>query len=225
MKTKLLGFLLIVFLTISGLFIYSRAFTLVTPYNKIHTTPIIIEHNNSVGQSFVSKNKNIYRVAVLVATYNQSISETFNFKLKEVNSLDWIYEIDNTTVDLFDNSYLYFDFPIIEESKGKEFYFEITLLDDKDDEKIAYWISKDNSYNEGALYINNKIISDGDLTFQLQSNQKIVKQVYDDLTVHISQQKGFFIFYFFTILFVVVLLIKELRKLYILRIGYKNEDQ
>lgn len=187
------------------------AYTRIEEYNKAHAVPLIVNVGSVASQTFVSNSDNIQRLLIRVATYNKSISETFNFKIYEVNNPENIIIFENVRQDIVDNGYLYFDIPnSFEIREGEQFKFEIELLDDGDEEKIAYWVSDQDNYKDGIFSIDNNPMSDHDLTFHTQGESSIIKSVIEDIKINFINQITFFCFFYIGIAVLLILIVRSI---------------
>lgn len=74
---------------------------------------------------FVAKSNNLGTLAIRFGTYKRAGSDVIIFKIKEKNEKDWYYQT-NYKVDQFqDNELFTFGFPVIANSEGKIYDFQI----------------------------------------------------------------------------------------------------
>lgn len=81
-----------------------------------------------VTGEFISNENNMGIVAVRFLTYRQINNDHFIFRIKEKNNKNWYYENEYKIKEFSGYSHFPFGFPIVHNSKGKEYYFELESL-------------------------------------------------------------------------------------------------
>lgn len=108
---------------------YSKApGDMITPMEK----PLMKE--KIITGEFVAQSNNLGTLAIRFGTYKRAGSDVIMFKIKEKGEKDWYYQA-NYKVDQFqDNELFTFGFPVIANSKGKVYDFQIeSTLGEKND--------------------------------------------------------------------------------------------
>lgn len=82
--------------------------------------------NSKVTNTFQANHNQMGMVLIRFNTGNVSRNGEIDFKLKEARSEKWIYEQTYKTDQIQNETYFPFGFPIIENSKGKSYEFEIS---------------------------------------------------------------------------------------------------
>jgi len=78
-----------------------------------------------ISQEFVSKYDNLGIIALRFQTFERINDDTLIFRLKEINDPTWYYVANYKTDQFQDHQLFPFGFPIIKDSKGKTFLFEV----------------------------------------------------------------------------------------------------
>jgi len=77
---------------------------------------------------FEAKNNNLGTIGVKFETYNRINDDVLEFRLKEEGSNQWIYRNEYKTDQFQNNQFFSFGFPVIKNSAGKNYLFEIESL-------------------------------------------------------------------------------------------------
>ena len=132
-----------------------------------HTAPVgEIFGENTVGQTFVSREANLNGIEVMLATYDRKNTKLVIFHLRESpqSSVD-IFREEIAASDVTDNAWHSFRFPPLEDSKGKSYYFYLESPESRLGNAITAWMSSTNAYDGGALMRNHQP-DEGDLAFR-----------------------------------------------------------
>jgi hypothetical protein len=121
----------------------------------------------TVGQTFYSPYPNLNSIDVLLATYTRTNTKNVTFHLTQ--SSDSPNDIASVTInahEIQDNSYYKFEFPKINDSLNKSYYFFIDSPDSTPGDAITIWSNKEDVYPQGSEYINSTPV-EGDLSFKV----------------------------------------------------------
>lgn len=86
---------------------------------------------------FVARDNNLGIVAVRFNTFMRINEDVVRFRIKEKGSSKWYYENDYTTPQFQPNQYFTFGFPIISDSQGKTYDFEVESLQGEPEDAVA----------------------------------------------------------------------------------------
>lgn len=78
--------------------------------------------------SFYATQDNMGIVSILFNSHNHIVYDTVRFRIKEKNSKQWYYESDYNTAAFFGLPLYPLGFPKINNSQGKEYYFELESI-------------------------------------------------------------------------------------------------
>jgi hypothetical protein len=133
-----------------------------------------ITTGTTIEQSFISKEDNLRAISILFATYKRTFNdESIVFSLLDEND-QIIRQTEFLNQQLQDNSFFKIIFEPIKSSKGQ--FFKIRLTSDAFNGSAAtQWVSKNDSYLEGKLNLNNNIL-EGDMIFNTHFNKDIPYQ-------------------------------------------------
>jgi len=114
-----------------------------------------ITEGQEVGQTFICRHDHLTRIQVMLATYARENQQEVIFHLKQSPTAEEdIYTERFNASSVLDNVYRSFDFPPIPDSKGKTYYFFFESPDSKKGDAITLWANANDSYKDGALYLN-----------------------------------------------------------------------
>jgi len=160
------------------------------------------------NQSFVSETDEFGIVAVKFSNFSDTSSDVLIFRIKESSQDGWYYE-SHYKVDQFQNDqYFPFGFPVISNALGKEYIFELESLSGTVNDSIGVHLSQDDCYKEGALHIN-KTPTNKDIIFKTIQGVPFIKQLKNDIFLHISNDLGFFLFWSATMAAIILLIRKH----------------
>jgi 4-amino-4-deoxy-L-arabinose transferase-like glycosyltransferase len=119
---------------------------------------------NSFGQTFRAKHNNLYRIDILVGTYNRKNHQDVFFHLKK--GFPPSLEVVKLSINAgkITEGYYSFTFPPISDSKDSLFYFYLESPNSSPGDAITIYSSVEDCYPEGTKIVNGKPAS-GDLTF------------------------------------------------------------
>lgn len=113
-------------------FIYLDKNLGITLLTYSHSTNEILSKNypellagQKIKGEFVARDNNLGIIAVRFNTYFRINEDTVIFRIKEKNRKNWYYEYHYTTPQFQPNQFFTFGFPVISNSDGKTFNFEI----------------------------------------------------------------------------------------------------
>jgi len=122
-------FLLAVWFGSSLLFISKYSFSVVaipherSDFRKFQTTELLAKQK--IGATFQAKENNLGIVSVRFYNFQRISKDKVIFRIKEKNQKSWFYE-NTYKVDQFQPDQLFtFGFPVIPDSQGKIYYFEV----------------------------------------------------------------------------------------------------
>ncbi len=142
--------ILIIFLFILGVLLsvltYSEKFSILFyPHNKnaifIFQNTELLKGQKITGE-FIAKENNLGIVAVRFNTYNRINKDSVIFRIKQKNENSWYYQ-NKYKVDQFQpDDFFTFGLPVINDSKGKTYQFEIESISGKIGDAIAVSIAE-----------------------------------------------------------------------------------
>lgn len=166
-----------------------------------------VTNNNIIGQSFISTEDDLRTIEILLATYARTNTEDVIFHLMESSdSKEDIVTLVVNAREIRDNSYYSFNFEPIRKSKGKSYYFYLESPNSTSGNAITAWYCSDDVYDSGSLYRNHEEIT-GDVQFIARCKISIF-DILNNFYNRLLQDVPFFIFYFVSIVVLIVLLIK-----------------
>jgi hypothetical protein len=133
--------------------IFSWAFfTLIYAYSSSNITVITSKLNSDVlisktfnqflkgekitGKFVVSQNY-LGQLSLRFYNYDRKINDEVVFRIKNVDSNDWLYEHTYETNQFLPNELFPFGFPTVPDSKGKTYYFEIESVKGSPDDSVT----------------------------------------------------------------------------------------
>ncbi len=93
--------------------------------------------NDFITGEFKSKYPNLGTISIRFKTSNRINEDTLLFRIKESVSNEWYYQAKYKVDQFRDDKLFPFGFPLIQNSKGKTYYFEIVSLDGTKDNAIG----------------------------------------------------------------------------------------
>src|SRR3989344_2578632 len=125
------------------IFSFPYFFSKITPFSSLGLFSVVEEYpdhvftyintiefikGDKVQGNIVSNENNLGMVLIRFYNYGRINEDTVAFRIKDNDKKNWYYE-NTYTVDQFQpNEYFTFGFPVIENSKNKNYYFEIESL-------------------------------------------------------------------------------------------------
>ena len=129
------------------------------PWGKIHGS-------KRAGQSFLSQQKNLYRIDLLMATYQPENSGQLLLHLRDdPNSSEDLATASVDVSDAMDENWLAFTFPPILNSQDRQFYFYLEAPETLPGNAVSVWMSTSDVYADGTAYADHRPIQ-GDLAFR-----------------------------------------------------------
>jgi hypothetical protein len=129
------------------------------PWGKIHGA-------KRVGQSFLSRQKNLCRIDLLMATYQQENSGELILHLRDdpTSTVDLVAaSVD--MADVMEDTWQTFTFPPILESQNRQFYFYLEAPSALPGNAVSVWTTTSDGYAGGSAYSDHQPIR-GDLAFR-----------------------------------------------------------
>jgi arabinofuranosyltransferase len=120
---------------------------------------------NVVGQTFRSTRDDLSAVEVMFANVGPGNASTIVFHLKRSPAGEDLVRMEVAAADLEPNAYYAFRFPAIAQSKGKEFYFYLEVVEPTPGNGVAVFAQSGDPYSGGSLFQNHEARA-GDLTFK-----------------------------------------------------------
>lgn len=153
-----------------GLFLVLAAF-----YNKLTPLTVSQKFNNqpageiqgsfSVGQTFYSPYPGLNRIDVLLATYQKQISGQVTFNLTEgPRAVSKLVSSSFNAASVEDNRFRSMEFPALDESAGKTYFFYLEAPASRPGNAITAWTDSHNPYPEGMAYLGGNPV-ENDLAF------------------------------------------------------------
>lgn len=122
-------FLLFLWLTLSLFFTSKYSFSVIySAYDRGSFTSVKTDEllaKQKISATFKAKENNLGIISVRFKTYSRINDDKVIFRLKEKGSKNWFYEYPYKVDQFQDGDYFTFGFPIISESSGKTYNFEI----------------------------------------------------------------------------------------------------
>lgn len=106
----------------------------------------------AMGQSFICPRNGLYRIDILLATYNRRNDRDVIFHLRHAPEGDDLVTIGFNASEVEDNAFFPFTFPAIPDSRGQEFYLFLESPDSEPGNAITLWGVTENVYPEGRSY-------------------------------------------------------------------------
>jgi hypothetical protein len=129
------------------------------PWGKIHG-------QKRAGQTFLSRQKNLYRIDLLMATYRQENSGQLILHLRDdPGSSEDLATASVDVSNVMDENWQAFTFPPILNSQDRRFYFYLEAPEALPDDAVSVWMSASDVYADGTAYADHRPIQ-GDLAFR-----------------------------------------------------------
>ena len=140
---------------------------IVVYHSYINTIPAgEIYGEKKIGQTFKAQYDALCAVDVLMATYKRDITGEIIFHLKrEVGASDDLFQKKVDAQKIKDNRYFRYEFPEIEDSKGKRYFFYFEAAEAKPGNALTIWANDADRYFEGEKIIDREA-AQGDLIFK-----------------------------------------------------------
>ena len=119
-----------------------------------------------VGQSFLSREKNLYRIDLLMATHNRESSGQLILHLRDdpTSTVD-LAKASVDMGDIMEGNWHAFTFPPILHSQNRQFYFHLEAPEAFTNNAVSVWMSTSDVYADGTAYSDHQPIQ-GDLAFR-----------------------------------------------------------
>ncbi|MBS3819993.1 hypothetical protein KGY73_10905 [bacterium] len=148
-------------------------------YNQFQNTTSVgeIQGERKVGQTFVASYDNLKAVELLMANYGRELTGEIIFHLKKsIPASDDVVVKKVDAARVKDNRYFRYQFPEIQDSGGKKYYFYLEAPEAKPGNAATIWCNEEDKYFEGEKFVNGKA-AEGDLTFKTVYDVGIPKKV------------------------------------------------
>jgi MoaA/NifB/PqqE/SkfB family radical SAM enzyme len=124
--------------------------------NVWHISPAgELEPGSELGQSFVCRGPGLHRLELLLANYQRPIDSTVLVRLREEGPAGrLIFQRPFNTLQVVDNAWQSFDFPVIPDSAGRRYYLSLTALRSDSGRHITAWHHPRLKLDGGTLYRN-----------------------------------------------------------------------
>ena len=165
----------VVVLFLFALYIYENRSTFIIPREFEHTIVEQKKNDETIGeitgnmeiiQTFIADKDQFSRINIPFGTYNRQLQGTFEFKIREIPTNEYIFKSEINLNELQDGLDYHVDFPVIRHAKGKKFEFQITGGGLLAGNSATIWKSKSDHYKQGKLTINGRNMQ-GDLRFKV----------------------------------------------------------
>ena len=123
---------------------------------------LLTEH--AIGQTFRAPFSNLYRIDVLMATYERQNQGPILFHLAEEPQGESLVTIKFDAAELEDNAFYQFRFEPIADSAGRDFFFYFEAPNATPGNAVTIWQTDYAAYARGQAYVNGQPVS-GDLRF------------------------------------------------------------
>ena len=120
----------------------------------------------TMGQSFICPRNGLYRIDILLATYNRRNDRDAIFHLRHEPEVDDLVTIRFNASEVEDNAFFSFTFAPIPDSGGQEFYFFLESPDSEPGNAITVRGVTENVYPEGSSYRNHRRAG-GEVAFRI----------------------------------------------------------
>lgn len=110
----------------------------------------------AMGQSFICPRNGLYRIDILLTTYNRRNDRDIIFHLRHAREGDDLATIRFNASEVEDNAFFSFTFPPIPDSGGQNFYFFLESPASEPGNAITVWGVTENVYPEGKSYRNHR---------------------------------------------------------------------
>ena len=137
-----------------------------------------------IVDSFVAAANNLGTIVLAFDTHNKSIEDKIVFKLKEAKDKSWYYQATYNANQIQNNVPFPFGFPVINNSKGKNYVFEIESSRGSFDNSLA--INKNNNYYSKYKYSKKVILGNIKIFSEfmpLKIKSKIVTIAYSEVAL------------------------------------------
>jgi len=125
-----------------------------------------IHGEKRVGQSFLSRQRNLYRIDLLMATRQQENSGQLILHLRDgPNSSEDLATASVDVSNVMDENWQAFIFAPILNSQDRQFYFYLEAPEALADNAVSVWMSTSDVYADGTAYSDHQPIQ-GDLAFR-----------------------------------------------------------
>lgn len=141
----------------------------------------------TMGQSLICPRNGLYRIDILLATYNRRNDRDLVFHLRHAPGEDDLVTIRFNASEVEDNSFFPLTFPPIPDSGGQNFYFFLESPDSEPGNAITVWGVTENVYPEGRSYRNHRRAG-GEVAFRIYAKgYSLLDWVSDFLTQNALQ--------------------------------------
>lgn len=133
-----------------------------------------LQNGEVISQIFTSPVDDFGIVTVKLARNKGVEDDKVIFRIKEVNSEEWYYQVEVSTKDFRQEWFYPFGFPTIEDSINKDYIFELEFLSEDKDSRLFYFQSGE------------------DIVFTVANNRPIHQAVFKDFINNIQSDIVFF---------------------------------
>lgn len=177
------------------------------------THTIELTNGTTYSQTFRSVDNGLHKVNVQFSVEENlqqtEVNKRLIFRIKERNEDEWSRERITDIRAMKESGNISFVFPEIDNSKKKEYIFQLTTDNIEEESKqasVTASLIKNGSYENGSFSINNENMEELDLVFNIHHKESLfdfIPSIQKDLNGNISTQRTFFIFYGIFCLFLV----------------------
>jgi hypothetical protein len=132
---------------------------------------------HKIGQTFVAKRDNLYRIDLMLGTHDRKNNKTVVFQLwQHIPERTLISQQEFNASDVNNNLYNPITFSPIKNSKDKTYYFLLHSAESTPDNSICAWMNQKNIYGSGHLMLNDQP-HQGDLVFRVYSQRPVYSEI------------------------------------------------
>ena len=186
-KIFISGILILSWIILTSVYIYSGSnITVITSKlsNSILTKTTFSQFlkGEKITGEFTASQNYFGQLSIRFYNYNRTITDEVIFRIKDINSSSWYYVHTYETNQFLPNSLFPFGFPIISDSKGKTYYFEIESVKGKADNAVTL-SRQEPLVTVSFQYPKSLIIKDKNISLAFASNKIKYTEINRDFIV------------------------------------------
>jgi len=167
------------------LFVLMQAFLI---FLKRHPTLVLDVHPNNtpsprvfgdheVGQTFIARSNDLFRIDLMIGTYMQTIKGDVVFRLSEISpERRIICEGAIKGPGIKDNLYQPVEFKPIRRSNGRKYELAVFSPDSTVENSVSLWMNSRDIYRDGELLIDG-LLARGDLVFRAYAKRPVIAEL------------------------------------------------
>lgn len=176
-------FIVATFLSMAYSFFKNKTPFLTLKYNYSQKLFIIFQKDellsgNKISGEFKAHDNNLGIVEIRFSTYGKISTDRFIFRIKQKQEKEWYYRNTYKAREFGGYSLFPFGFPIINDSKGKQYYFELESLSGKSGDAVGI-----NTEEEPVIIVKHKFTTNQLLTdkkelllFLLKKSKELIEE-------------------------------------------------